>query len=108
MTTSRLRRAAATAAGAVLVLGATAACGSNDAGGSPTSTSTADFCNTNKQFDQGTTPKEAAAKLKEVGTPSDMSDSERHGFEVLVDRLSQLPDNAKASDYSAMEKDISA
>jgi hypothetical protein len=99
---------AATAAGAVLVLGATAACGSNDAGGSPSSTTTEDFCNVNKQFDDKTTPQEAADKLKEIGTPSNMTDSERHGFEVLVDKLSQLPDDAKASDYDAMEQGISA
>ena len=107
MTTGRLRRAAATAAGAVLVLGATAACGSNDASGAPTSASTEDFCNVNKQFDDKTTPKEVVDKFKEVGTPKDMTDSERHGFEVLMDRLSKLPDDAKESDYQAMEKDVS-
>lgn len=39
-----------------------------------------------------------AAKLQEVGTPSDMPGDARKGFEIVVQQLSELSDDATAGD----------
>jgi hypothetical protein len=110
------------AAGMLALLGATAACGSNssstasDAGGttgttgaagSPTSATSDDFCKTLSSLGAETTPSEGAQKLEAVGTPSDTSTSERHGFEVFVDGVATLPDTASQKDFAKMEKAFS-
>jgi hypothetical protein len=104
------------AAGLLAMTGAVAACGGGSssspaatgAATAPTGASTSDFCGTFQNMANSTTPKQAADKLQVVGTPSDIAADARHGFEVLVDHLETLPDNAKSSDLTAMEKGLSA
>ncbi|MGI8522233.1 MAG: hypothetical protein ACR2K3_02840 [Nocardioides sp.] len=108
-------KALATAA-LITALGATAGCGgksssgsSNDgAAGSPTDADQKTFCSTLQNIPQDASPKEAVAKVQAVGTPSGIDAESRTGYETLLDTLSKLPDNAKASDFSAMQKNISA
>jgi hypothetical protein len=94
------------ATGLLAVAGAMAACGGSSsstptgAAGAPTGATTADFCSTvqNLASSSNATPKDVADQLQAVGTPSDISASERHGFEVFVDKLETLSASAKASD----------
>ncbi len=53
-------------------------------------------------------PKEAADKLGGIGTPSGIDSGARHGFEVLIDHLRALPDDAKDSDLTGMAKGLKA
>jgi hypothetical protein len=104
------------AAGLLAMTGVVAACGGGSssspaatgAATAPTGASTSDFCGTFQDMANSTTPKQAADKLQAVGTPSDIAADARHGFEVLVDHLETLPDNAKSADLTAMEKGLSA
>lgn len=107
------------AAGILVLLGATAACGSNSSStasdaAAPTvasaapSTATSDgFCQTLISLGAETTPADGAKKLMTVGTPSDASTSERHGYEVFVDHVSKLPDDATTTDFQKMETGLS-
>jgi hypothetical protein len=111
------------AAGMLALLGATAACGSNtsstagtDAGtggnatgaaAAPKAATTDAFCKTLTSLGAETTPSQGAQELEAVGTPSDTSTSERHGFEVFVDGVATLPDNATSKDFGKMEKAFS-
>ncbi len=105
---------AASAAALLVVLGGVSACGSNSSSGSagsadgPTDADKASFCATFAQLSNSTTPKDASAAFKKVGTPSDITSDARHGYEVLVEHLATLPDNAKSSDFAAMQKSLSA
>jgi hypothetical protein len=81
------------AAGLLAMTGVVAACGGGSSSSpaapagavvAPSGASTSDFCGTFQNMDA------------------------RHGFEVLVDHLETLPDNAKSSDLTAMEKGLSA
>jgi hypothetical protein len=38
--------------------------------------------------------KETADKLRETGTPADMPEDARRGFELVVEKLADLPDDA--------------
>ncbi|MDX6357608.1 MAG: hypothetical protein QOH37_662 [Nocardioidaceae bacterium] len=104
------------AAGLLAMTGVVAACGGGSsstaapagAAGAPSGASTSDFCGTFQNMASSTTPKQAADKLQAVGTPSGIAADARHGFEVLVDHLETLPDNAKSADLTAMEKGLSA
>jgi hypothetical protein len=99
------------AAGLLALTGAMAACGSSSSStptggaGAPTGATTATFCSTLQNLASSTTPKEVADKLRAVGTPSDISAEQRHGFEVFVDKLETLSPSAKASD---LENGLSA
>lgn len=107
------RPLAAAGAGALLALALTA-CG----GDAPTDASTRDFCDavqdifeTNSEV-QGDEPTEdeweeiqdAYDDLGEVGTPDDIGDSERNGFEVVVDTITGL-DYDEAKKVFASEDD---
>ncbi len=105
-------KVAATAA-LLVVLGGTAACGSSDSSSSassagPTDADKTSFCATFKKLSDSTTPKQAAAQFQKVGTPSDITDDARHGYEVLVSHLSTMPDDASSGDLSAMQQKLSA
>ena len=101
-------------AGLLTLMGGVSACGggsSSAAAGSadgPTDASKTDFCATLSNLGEDTTPKGLAAAFKKVGTPSDIDDSSRHGYEVLVDHLATMADDTTGSDLTAMEKDLSA
>lgn len=92
---------------ALLVVGIVLATGDDDgdgkdddADGSPTNASQADFCQVSQNEDsldiEGTDQEVAkaandfAADLREVGTPSDISPEAREGFELYVDELADV------------------
>jgi hypothetical protein len=109
-------RAALVAAGWVLV--ATGAVGCSDGGPGPgqdEAPSAQVFCDALGQFraDVQTadpadlvayvrTLKEAAARLERIGTPEDMSDSARAGWELTIQRIEELPDDATQDDLTGL------
>jgi hypothetical protein len=87
------------AAGLVLVGGMATACG-DDADNAPDSASKEDFCKAMESApDEGKPSQDDvdkwAEELKEAGTPKDISDDQRHGYEVLIDAL----DDADVDDF---------
>ena len=64
----------------LLVAGTTAACG----GSAPTDASVEDFCHEYTQSNDDESGEDAAKRLEETGTPKDMPDDARHGFEVII------------------------
>jgi hypothetical protein len=86
---------------AMALAGGLAACGHSSSSSSG-ATSKADFCRTFNQLGSDTTPHHAAEELSRVGTPSDISAAARHGFEVLVDHLRDLPAGAHAGQITQM------
>jgi len=99
-----VRKTMAAAAVLLATAGGLTACGGGDsgsgggsAGGSPTDAAQDEFCNTLQNTGSEAKPSDVAAQMKSIGTPSDINDSARHGFEVLVDKMSQI-DSANPSD----------
>lgn len=104
------------AASLVLVAGTTVGC----AGGPPTDASTADFCGTFDDFnasamDLGEDPdpadvvealKDVATELEEVGTPEDIPEDARAGFELVVETIQELPEDASQEDIAELDKDF--
>lgn len=109
-------RARLTLAGAMLLVGAvTAACG--DGSGAPSDASKDDFCEAANSLmsdllpeDMGTPElpsdqdmaravKDWGSRMEEVGTPEDIPDDAREGFEAVVDQAKEID----AADFS-MEK----
>jgi hypothetical protein len=91
------------AAASILLAGGLTACGSD---ASSSSTSMAHFCRSFDTLTSGTTPRQAADRFGEVGTPDDMDSSARHGLEVLVDHLRKLPDQTKPADVTSMVRNL--
>jgi hypothetical protein len=85
----------------LLVAGTAAACGDDGgggggAGGAPKDAAVEDFC---KPFADASTDDDAKVsdvtdKLKDVGTPKDMPDDARKGFEFLVEKAEELDKNS--------------
>lgn len=71
--------------------------GAGDVSGAPSDAAKTDFCGTLEGTDSGAKPSEVAASMAAIGTPSDIDDSARHGFEVLVGKMAQI-DSANPSD----------
>jgi hypothetical protein len=97
----------------VALVGVTGACGGNSSSstasaGAPSDTSKSSFCSTLTGLPQNSTPKQVSDTLGKLGTPNDIASDARHGFEVFVAGLAKLPDKAKASDVTKMEKGLSA
>jgi hypothetical protein len=90
------------AAGMVLAGGLTA-CGSH---APSSSTSKAQFCRSFDTLTSRVTPRQAADRLAAVGTPGDMDSSARHGLEVLVEHLRELPDQTKPADVTSMVRNL--
>lgn len=96
-----------TGAAMILVVGTTAACG----GSAPTDASKEDFCEAYGaigDLDQDSTGEDLqdyGKELEDVGTPDDMSDEERNGFEVYVDALKDADGDKKIEDID--EPDLS-
>lgn len=119
------RKAAVAVASTVLAIGTLAGCGGDgdgDSGSSaPDNASTEDFCDTFATFftdimseamggdpDQAVAAiKEWAGEMQEVGTPEDMPDEVRDGFEVFVDAAQDLPDDATMDDLQNLGGDLS-
>jgi hypothetical protein len=125
-TSTRISRAAVTiASGAFLLTGLTACGGDSDGGGSGTSApadaSSEDFCTafnglyekvlgnvTSADTSQAIKAfKEWAADMKDVGTPEDMPDDARHGFDVFVDAAANIDDDATVADLQNFGDDLS-
>lgn len=108
----------------LLVAGTTAACGddsgSNDASDAPQSASTDDFCDAyNGLFDKlmsSDSPsddeavkafKDWASEMTNVGTPEDMPDDARRGFEVAISTISDIDDDASQKDLENLDDQLS-
>ena len=96
--------AAATALGMATCL---TACGGSSSSGS-SAASKADFCRTFDRLGSGATPAHAADQLSAVGTPGDIGTTARHGFEVLVAHLRDLPAGTRPSQITHMGQGLSA
>ena len=97
----------------LLVAGLLAGCGEDGAGGAdaadaPSDASVEEFCQPFVDMLQEVSAegedlsdadavelaKETADKLRETGTPADMPEDARRGFELVVEKLAELPDDA--------------
>jgi hypothetical protein len=97
----------------LLVAGLLAGCGDGGAGGgdaadAPSDASVEEFCQPFVDMLQEVSAqgedlsdadavqlaKETADKLREAGTPVDMPEDARRGFELVVEKLAELPDDA--------------
>lgn len=111
-------RAALTIAGLALAFTGVTGCGSDDP---PAAASEDDFCANFAEFDKtlesfGDDPdvgvvvkamKEIADDMVDTGTPEDMPDDARAGFEFTIDRFQSLDDDASEEDVVALGEDIS-
>jgi hypothetical protein len=102
--TDRIVRTSVVATAMVLAGGLTA-CGGSSSGSAATK---ADFCRTFDHLGGDTSPGRAADELSKVGTPADIGSSARHGFEVLVDHLRDLPDGTQPRRITQMVQGLSA
>jgi hypothetical protein len=105
------------AAGLALVAGTTAGCGA----GAPTDASEQDFCANfegiqkdleelgadAKDEDVVNAIKEAGDRLEETGTPDGISEEARKGFEVTVQLIEELADDATTDEISDLDKELS-
>jgi hypothetical protein len=97
-----LRRRAAAVSSSLLLALALTACGGggSDAGGAPEDASTEDFCTTFAGFGDdldeddpaqaAEAANEIADELAEVGTPEDLGEEAREGFELFVEYLGEI------------------
>lgn len=101
----------------VLVGASAMGCGT---GGAPTDASEKEFCAAVESLfadvdaSQEPSQKETVAavkkwgkKMEEVGTPKDLSDEGRKGFEVLVEQVAEIDEDATAKELEEMDKDLS-
>lgn len=112
-----MKKLALLAASLVLVAGAAAGCG----GGPPTDASTEDFC---KSFDDLESSlneldpeasdgdivaalKDGVEQLREVGTPEDMPDDAREGYDISTQSILDLDDDAEEADLDKVEEEFS-
>lgn len=103
------------AASLVLVAGTAVGCG----GGPPTDASAKDFCKVFDDFNVAATElgedaetadrikaiKDVGKELEEVGTPEDISDDARAGFEVTVEAIADIPDDASEEEMDKYLED---
>ncbi|MEP9362852.1 hypothetical protein ABLE68_07805 [Nocardioides sp. CN2-186] len=124
-TGKRTTRAALTIASGALLLSGLTACGGSDGGGSgsaaPDDASKDDFCTAfnglyEKVMADMTSAdtskaiaafKDWAADMKKVGTPDDMPEDARRGFEVFVDAAAKIDDDATVDDLQNLGDDLS-
>jgi hypothetical protein len=109
-------RLALVAASLVLVAGGVAGCGGDDddSGGGAGAPSTEEFCGALKAFQDdfsGADPskdleayiqtlKKAADKLDDVGTPKDMTSDAQDGFDLTVEKITDLSDSSTLDDLA--------
>lgn len=104
-----LQRPTLTLAGLALVLGGVTACGgSDDPTSAPDDASPEDFCQVyadtaEDDGDDLDTAREAVDQLIEVGTPQDMPEQAREGFETLATLVQEADDN---DDLEKMGEDL--
>ena len=124
---------AAQLAASLLVLGLVAGCASSDssgadtagqgggaAGGPPTNASVEDFCGTFLDMIQQASEagqdisdadaikvaKQTADKLAEIGTPEGIPDDARVAFELAIDKIQSIPDDATRKEMNAIADDL--
>lgn len=113
-------RAALTLAGLALALGALTAC-SDDGGDPPSDASKDDFCETFNGLVDDVLASDAeepaamvqavkqwASDIEEVGTPEEMPDDARHGFELFVEHAADLDDDMGLEDLQSLGDDLGA
>ena len=97
------------AASLLLVAGTATACGGDggDAGGAPEDASVEEFCKpfTDAQADEDAKVADVADELNHVGTPEDIPDDARKGFEFLIDNAEDLDKNGDDLDDEEAFKD---
>jgi hypothetical protein len=113
------------AASLVLVAGSAFGCGGDDGGGgdaAPDNASKAEFCSSFGNLFEGIMSaatggdesdtikslKDGASELADTGTPEDIPDDARHGFEVFVNAIDEIDDNADLSNLDDLGGDVSA
>jgi len=112
------------AVGAATLLGLSlSACGDDDASAAPEDASVEEFCdayNAQSDLDEDASndekadeAHEMADKLKDVGTPKDIDDDAREGFEILIDAVGDMDADdidkfSNASDEEEFRKAIGA
>lgn len=123
MTRALTLRRGAVAVGLALMASLTA-CGDSDGGSgaqAPDDASTDDFCEGfNSLFEkvlaQATSGdssavisalKDWAAEMADIGTPSEMPDGARHGFELFLDQAKELDEDATLEDLQNLGDDFS-
>lgn len=97
---TRIKRPAAALGAAALLAFSLTACGSDDAGDAPDDASQGDFCDAvgdafkplfslegDPNEDQFNDFQDKVDDLADVGTPDDLSDEQRDGFEIFVDAV---------------------
>ena len=113
------------AASLVLVAGSTVACGGGDGSGegsdsAPADASTADFCGVFEDFykvvgelgaeaensELISALKDTGKDLEKVGTPEDMPEDAREGFELTVQTIEDIDADATEKDLEDLEKDF--
>lgn len=123
MTTMKL---ALRAVGLMLVAGAAVGCGGggnspDEASAPPDNASTQDFCKNYQDFSKALMElgqdaedaefvkalKTAGAKFEETGTPEDATEGERAGYEVFIQLIEDVEDDASQKDLAQLEKDLS-
>ncbi|KQP63733.1 MULTISPECIES: hypothetical protein [unclassified Nocardioides] len=116
MSLTRLRRGAAAGSLVLLASMATACGGSDDGASTPDDASSDDFCSTYSEIISSTADQEEpdagaikdfADQLAEVGTPENISEDGREGFEIFIDTINELPDDASAAEIEDFDPDIS-
>jgi hypothetical protein len=73
------------AASLLLVAGIATACGGDDGAGAPEAASVEEFCKAWSDVAPHSKEEEFAEAVKPVGTPEDIPDDARKGFELLID-----------------------
>lgn len=116
MSLTRLRRGAAAGSLVLLASMATACGGGDDGASTPDDASSDDFCSTYSDILSGIGDQEEpdagaikdfADQLAEVGTPENISEDGREGFEIFIDTINDLPDDASAAEIEDFDPDIS-
>jgi len=100
-----MRKTAALAAGLLLVGLGTSACGGG-ADSAPKDASVEDFCSAMEGFGDDSAAESKVAdhvdELRDTGTPSDMPEDARKGFESIIDNAEKIDDlGDDASDQTA-------
>jgi hypothetical protein len=116
----------------LLVLGLVTGCGGSDssaaaagndggsAGGPPTDASVEDFCGTFLEMIQQANEagqdisdadaikvaKDTAAKLQEIGTPEGIPEDARRAFELAIEKIDSIPDDANRQEMDDIAADL--
>ena len=103
----------------VLVAGGAVGCGGDSGGSSDKTASKDDFCGAFQKFYEDLTAvgedeknlgkvlKDAAKRIRDVGTPKGIPDDAKEGLEITLDAIDDLPDDASADDISQLDSKFS-